>query len=257
MPEDTGTATIEIPTSIADMTEQEAVDTVLTKQMQYEEHYGKPLCFILAKKHSQRLPGKNKLYIKGKPLVVYAIEAAKQSEIFGSVIVSSDDMEVLEMAYEAGALVHKRTYELCTPKVQMKQVMRFLLQVYKAQVFCLLTPCNPFVTSDDLKAGYDILMEKETNYVISVKKGKPVEYALTLNKDKFITPRLGMKRTQELKPVYYADGGFVFARSEAFTYEYDYGFYGSRCALYETPHVSVDIDTKSDYEYAKYLMEVI
>lgn len=249
------TAAIEIPTSLATMPEQEAVDSVITKQMQFEEKAGKPLCFILAKKHSQRLPGKNKLSLGGKPLVVHAIEAAVKSEIFGGVIVSSDDLELLEIAYENKALIHKRPYELCTPKIQMKQVIRFLLSVYKCDVFCMMSPCNPFVTPEDLKAGYDMLINQEANYVISVNKGKPIEYALTRNKDGFITPRLGMKRTQEMKPVYYADGGFVFSRRDAFQGEFNYGFYGSRCALYETPHISVDIDTKDDFEYARFLME--
>lgn len=255
MPEDTGTATIEIPTSLATMTEQEAVNSVITKQMEFEESYGKPICFILAKKQSTRLPHKNKLPLNGKPMVVYPIEAAKKSELFASVVVSSDDMEILEIAYEAGALVHKRVRELSTPRVQMKVVAKFLTMVYKCNIFCLMTPCNPFVTSDDLKAGYDMLVNKEANYVISVKKGRSVEYALKVKKDGFINPIIGLRRSQDVKIVYYADGGFVFARVGAFVNEFDYGLYGSKCALYETPHVSVDIDTQENYEYAKYLME--
>lgn len=209
-------------------------------------------CFILAKKHSERLPDKNKLSINGKPLIVYAIEAAQKSELFENIIVSSDDMELLEIAYEHKTLLHKRPYELCTSKIQQRQVMRFLLSVYGCDHFCLMTPCNPFVTAEDLKAGYEVL--REANYVISVKQGKPVEYALKLKRG-FIEPKLNVKRTQGYKPTYYPDGSFLFARSAVFMSEFDYGFYGSRCTIYEIPHISVDIDTKDDYEYAKWILE--
>jgi len=216
-----------------------------------EKEPAKPICFILARKGSKRLPRKAMLKINKKPLIHYPIKAAKDSGVFGAVVVSSDDMELLEYAYERKTLLHKRPRELCTSRVQQKQVMRFLLSLYRCDLFCIMTPCNPFVTPEDLKAGFELL--KESNYVISASEGKPVEYALK-EKKRFIEPRI-LKRSQEYKPTYYADGGFVFSKVEAFAHEFDYGFYGSGCALYKTPHISVDIDTEEDYKYAKWILE--
>ena len=45
--------TFELPTSLATMPESEISE--INKQMLYEETYGKPVCFILTKKHSQKL----------------------------------------------------------------------------------------------------------------------------------------------------------------------------------------------------------
>ena len=191
MPKDTSVK-IEIPTSLATMDDDELSD--ITRQMNSEEDFGKPICFILAKKQSQRLPHKNKLSI-GKPLLVRAIETAWASDIFETVVVSSDDMEILEMAYESKALLHKRPHELSTSRIQIRQVMRFLMDVYKCHIFCVLTPCNPFVTAEDLQEGYKMLIDKESHYVLSVRKGKP--NPMTVQKDGFITPVLNPLRSQK------------------------------------------------------------
>lgn len=246
---------IQLASSIVKMTEAEAVASIHTKWEEYEKEYLKPICFVLAKKVSKRLPHKNKLLINGKPLVVYAIEAAKAADIFSAVVCSTDDMEIMEMAYDTSkCLLHKRPYELTTSRVQMKQVVKFLLTIYRCTNFCMMSPSNPFVTPEDLKAGYDMLMEKHANYVMSVKRTKPMENLIQLDKDGYIPPK-SLKRSQNYKPTYIADGGFVFGNINAFSKEFDYGFYGSKCLPYITPHPSVDIDTQEDFDYAKYLME--
>jgi CMP-N-acetylneuraminic acid synthetase len=247
--QDASTKEIEISSTLINMTEEEAVKTIV----QFDER-NKPICFILAKRRSKRLPNKNRLKLNDKTLVIYPIEVALKSGLFKTVIVSSDSLDILEMSYEAGAMLHKRPIGLCTDKTQMKHVVKYLVEIYECDSFCVLTPCNPFVTSEDLINGYKMLIEKKANYVLSVIRTSPVEYALKL-KDGFIEPRM-LKRSQEYETTYYCDGGFIFARSEAFEHEWDLGFYGTRCTLYETPHKSVDIDTQEDFDYAKYLMGV-
>ena len=56
------------------------------------------ICVIPAKGNSRRLPGKNKMLFKGKPMVQRAIESAQRSYIFNRIIVSSDDLEILSIA---------------------------------------------------------------------------------------------------------------------------------------------------------------
>lgn len=65
----------------------------------------KVVAIIPAKADSRRLPRKNLTPMLGKPLPVWAIEAAKGSARIGRVIVSTLDEEIVQMAREAGAEV--------------------------------------------------------------------------------------------------------------------------------------------------------
>ena len=117
----------------------------------------KPVCLIPARGGSKRLPNKSLLKIKGKPLLWYTVKAALRSKLFADVIVTSDNEKILESAYEAGARLHKRPRELCSDRVQLKTVVRALLSILKVdKCVCLMPPCNPFVTVEDLIGGYEL-----------------------------------------------------------------------------------------------------
>ncbi len=216
----------------------------------------RPICFILARRGSKRLKNKNKLMLHGKPLIQYAIDAAKTSEIFQGVVVSSDDMDILEMAYDSHCLCHQRPKGLAGDKIQMKDVIKYLFECYSVgEVACLMTPCNPFITSDDLKAGLQLFKEKDANYVMSVKKAQPHPMlAMKLVKGT-IEPANGLQRTQKYEPMYFADGGFIFFKPSVFLQEFGYGFYGTKNYPYITPHLTVDIDTQENFDLAQKLME--
>ena len=61
------------------------------------------ICVIPARGGSKRLPRKNVVDFFGKPMIAYSIEAAKASERFARVVVSSEDAETLEIARKYGA----------------------------------------------------------------------------------------------------------------------------------------------------------
>ena len=223
------------------------------------ETIAKPVCIIPAKKLSVRLPGKNKALVGGKPLVMHAIDVAKASDIFSMIIVSSDDEDVLEMAYEAGVFPHKRPAFLLKPSLQMKDICLFVMklsQVPKADVFCLLPPPNPFRTAKDLRDGYEMIWEKDANYVMTVVRSlPPPQLGLRMAKG-YLVPERGfeyIKQAQKLEPLYRHDGAFIFARREVFEIEYEYGFYGSKVLPMILPRKTIDIDTEDDLLYARYL----
>jgi CMP-N,N'-diacetyllegionaminic acid synthase len=63
------------------------------------------VAIIPAKGDSKRVPGKNLRMMLGKPLVAWAIEAAKKSSMVGRVIVSTSDEKIAEVARKYGAEV--------------------------------------------------------------------------------------------------------------------------------------------------------
>lgn len=65
----------------------------------------KVVAIIPAKGNSKRVPGKNLRVMLGKPLPVWAIEAAKASKKIDRIIVSTQDEEIAQMARATGAEV--------------------------------------------------------------------------------------------------------------------------------------------------------
>src|SRR4051794_32365369 len=63
------------------------------------------LAIIPARGGSKRIPRKNIKPFCGKPMIVWSIEAALQSNCFDKIIVSTDDPEIEKFAENAGPLV--------------------------------------------------------------------------------------------------------------------------------------------------------
>ena len=56
------------------------------------------LGLVLARGGSKRIPRKNMMPIAGHPLIYWTIEAAKRSSAIDTIVVSSDDSEILTFA---------------------------------------------------------------------------------------------------------------------------------------------------------------
>ncbi len=73
------------------------------------------ICIIPARGGSKRIPHKNIKPFLGKPIIRYSIEAALESRLFDTVMVSTDDEAIATMARNAGALVPVLEAHVNTP----------------------------------------------------------------------------------------------------------------------------------------------
>ena len=90
------------------------------------------LAVIPAKARSTRLPGKNQALLGGKTLVVRAVEVARESGLFDTVMVSTDDPAIAELANAAGAEVpFRRDAALTEDTVEVPEVARDALEWYQ------------------------------------------------------------------------------------------------------------------------------
>lgn len=114
------------------------------------------LAIIPAKKNSRRLPNKNMLPIGGVPMVVRAIRCAKESGIFDGVVVSSEDLEILNVARGAGARTNWRLPQLSDDEVQTAAVVFYALCALDLEydAFCVLNPTSPLRTPEELREAY-------------------------------------------------------------------------------------------------------
>ncbi len=83
------------------------------------------LAVIIARKGSRGLPGKHTKTLVGKPVIAYSIEAALNSRSLDSIILTSDDPEVQQIAEDYGIPVTGRPEDLASDTATVDAAARF------------------------------------------------------------------------------------------------------------------------------------
>lgn len=216
------------------------------------------LAIIPARHGSLRLPGKNTRLIGGKPMVQWTIEAALQSTSVDSVLVSSDDPEVLNVARAAGvSLVVKRPPALAAPGSSSADVVRHALTAAQAaglstDVICLLQPTSPARNSGHVDEAFDLKVSREAAAVVSVcELDHPLAWCVSIDESQ----RLGRLSPAgaHLAACYRLNGAIYIVDRRTFE---EHGEFSPAGTLgYVMPrHYSVDVDTQYDFDFACALM---
>ncbi len=92
---------------------------------------------------SKGVPRKNIKEIAGKPLIAWTIEAAKESKLLDDYFVSTEDLEIAEVAKDYGAKVIERPKELAEDHVVTIDVLRDFLNKIEADILVLLQCTSP------------------------------------------------------------------------------------------------------------------
>ncbi len=142
------------------------------------------LCFIPARGGSKRLPRKNLLPLGGRPLLVWTIDAARDSNLFDEIVVSSDDNEILALARDAGVRADRRPDALGGDRIRFIEVLDELLrrpaETGRFATATTLLPTCPFRTAADIAAAFELLTPG--NSVVSVSHYEfPPEFAADLH----------------------------------------------------------------------------
>lgn len=114
------------------------------------------LAVIPARGGSKRVPRKNLREYRGKPLIQWAIEAARGSRYLDQITLTSDDEEILSTATGYGLCnVVPRPAHLATDGASNEDVLRYELQRFNWINFVwvvLLQPTSPLRTAEDIDA---------------------------------------------------------------------------------------------------------
>ena len=118
----------------------------------------KTIAIIMARGGSKGLPRKNVKNLDGKPLIAYSIEDAKNSGVCDTVLVTSDDDEIIRIAKNFGATVSfKRPAELANDRVPPEPVIQHALIEHekitnqKFDIVVYLQPTDIFRPKDVIK----------------------------------------------------------------------------------------------------------
>lgn len=222
------------------------------------------IALILARGGSKRLPRKNILLLKDKPLIAWTIESAQKSKFVDRVIVNSDDDEIIAIAQKYNAEVpYKRPAELATDTTTSSEVILHAISELKLSqdktIIILLQPTSPFRTSQDIDEVLSLLVNNNADGVVSVCKcsHSPI-WSNTLPKNlsmgSFIQEQYQNKRGQDL-PIYYRLNGSIYAYTVTSIIRNRGVFYSDKVYGYVMEESrSIDIDNLFDFEFAEFLM---
>ena len=212
------------------------------------------IAVITARGGSKRIPRKNIKEFMGKPMLAYAIEATVNSKVFDEVMVSTDDVEIAEIAKQFGAKVpFMRSEKTANDFATTVDVLDEVISEYKKRgktfdELCCIYPCVPFLTADVINNAYEKFKTSGVDRLIPVVKYSfPIQRAFKLNEQgllEYREPENAPKRSQDLEPMYHDVGMFYFFKTEKMN--------SDKIAMLEMDEAMVqDIDNDSDWRMAE------
>lgn len=226
----------------------------------------KILAIIPARGGSKGVPGKNIKVLGGKPLIAYTIESALRSALLTTVMVSSDCLEIMEVAKQWKAEVpFQRPAILSNDATPTLAVVQQAIQFYqeKGEVFdavCLLQPTSPFREAGFIDVAIQQFMVSNADALVSV---LPVphefnpHWTFKTNDKGFLKIATGEKelitRRQELPQAFHRDGSIYITKMDSIKKG---SLYGQKLSYIESnPNFYVNIDTVDDWLNAENLLK--
>lgn len=223
----------------------------------------KNIAIITARSGSKGLKDKNIKLLLGKPMLAYSIEAAIESCMFETVMVSTDSEQYASIAKEYGADVpFLRSIENSGDKAGSWDVVKETLHRYldiskKFDTVCLLQPTSPLRTASDIFLAYEMLSVNCADAITSVcKSDHPIQYYLEL--DDSLSLRSFRDKTVDLPRQklgqYYRINGAIYIRKILYNCDNIELIDHKELAFVMSRKNSVDIDTIDDFDYAEFLL---
>jgi CMP-N,N'-diacetyllegionaminic acid synthase len=220
---------------------------------------------IPARGGSQGVIGKNMRLLGDKPLIHYAIDAAKRAKKVSLVVVSTEDEAIAQYAVSVGAKVLRHPAILSTDSSATYPVIRWALREleqkgYAIDLCAVLRATTPLRTAEDIDNAISILITNpDADSVVSVRPAIGI-HPIRLKRvepdgrlvDAFEEEGNSPKRRQELEPLYLRNGGIYLARRDVVITN---GLWGGHCLAYVMPEErSVNINTEYDFLVAQLLL---
>jgi CMP-N,N'-diacetyllegionaminic acid synthase len=230
------------------------------------DHRPRILAVVPARGGSKRLPRKNVRPLAGRPLIDWSIRAALDSGVCVEVLVSTDDVEIGDIARQSGALVPwLRPAELSHDTVGTAPVLTHALAWYEQQhgavdAVLLLQPTSPFRTAASVRVACATFASQPSEPQYPVVSVSPVvnhpAWTFYLNDD-VMEPCLGWDslsiRSQDLPPAYGLNGALYVIPAADVRKGLPIVRPGVIAHLMPDPVEGLDIDTPADWNEAERL----
>jgi len=219
---------------------------------------------VTARGGSKRIPGKNSRLLGGQPLVTRTIRAAQNARLIDTVMVSTDDYHLADIARTAGAEVpFMRPKELAGDEASHYDVISHALDWIECQntsleAIVLLQPTSPFRTAQHIDEAITLWRARAPDSLVSV---CPVAHhpAFMFKQQQdgsltsFLSPQSGYQRSQDQEPLYVLNGAVYVLGPDPFR-DRDTVLGASPTGYVMDSVSSHDIDTPDDWKIAEALV---
>lgn len=178
----------------------------------------KSIAIIPARGGSKRIIKKNTKLFFGKPIIAYSIETALKSQIYDEVMVSTDDVEIAEIAIKYGAKVpflrsEKNSSDFATTVDVIFEVINWYKQNnINYELATCIYACAPFVNEQLLKNSFEIIDRQKADCVFpAISYSHPIQRAFTITENnliKIIDHINPNSRTQDIEKSFHDAGMF-------------------------------------------------
>lgn len=233
----------------------------------------KVIGIIPARKGSLRLPNKHHIKLLGKPMFAYTIEAALKSKFIDRVVISSDDLELKEMAKTYNIEFIERPNKLSTATAAIDDAFRHVCRYlydrdgFKPDIVIAMqgnVPVRKEGQIDEVIQRFEKLPEATAICTAQELRLRP-EWAKTLkNKntgevDSYLTGYTGYRK-QDYPKLYILDGA-IYGVRESILFEHEgekkfHSWLGKslRIIIQEHPMYSIEIDNPDEIQLAVYYL---
>lgn len=228
----------------------------------------KILGVITARGGSKTIPGKNIKLLAGKPLIVYTMETARNSDVFDRIILSTDSEEIAAVARERGCEVpFMRPPELARDDTPHLPVMRHAVswmrehEGYEPDAVVILQPTSPFRTVRHIQEAAALFESTDADSVVSmspVPQHLNAHWQFAMDDNGLLRLATGepiadvIRRRQDLPPRYQRNGVIYIFKPHLLFAPVNPNFYGERVAGYVMSEKdSININETEDWEEAE------
>ena len=218
----------------------------------------KILGLIPARGGSKGIPRKNIKHLLGKPLIAWTIEAALKSLKFDSLVVSTEDDEIAEVARAYGADVpFMRPAELArdsTPGIF--PVLHAIEKLPDFDLILLLQPTSPLRTSGDIVGIIDFALSKKVESVVSICESPAHPHSIFQLIDTRLSPILSHEPAQcrQNRPKAFSLNGALYLAKPSWVLSNQSLIESDSCGYVMPKSRSYDIDDEEDWIVCEHLL---
>tara|TARA_B100000795_G_C22801739_1_gene442303 strand:+ start:2669 stop:3358 length:690 start_codon:yes stop_codon:yes gene_type:complete len=217
-------------------------------------------CVIPARGGSKRIKNKNIVMFNKKPLIYYSINAAKKTNLFKKIVVSTDSNRIKFLSEKFGAVVpFKRAKSISEDKSSSIDVLKDVIKRIniKDDYIFFVYPTSPTINQNDLIKAWKKIKKEKADCLIAVKEyeSNPLR-SLVLDKNtgylKFKFKKYQRKNSQDLPKLYQDSGSFYIfnikslMKSKLFIPKKTIAFHLKK-------YDYVDINDQEDLEFSQFL----
>ncbi len=221
----------------------------------------KVLAIIPARGGSKGLPHKNLIEVGGKPLLAWTIIEALKSRLIDRLILSSEDVEIIEIAKKWGCEIpFVRPSNLATDNATTAEVALHTLKKLddNYDYVVILQPTSPLRSYQDIDNCIEDCHHRNTSSCVTVSKAEKSPFWMYFldngnHMQAVIDTTNRPTRRQELPPAYALNGAVYVVKSECLQKTGKF-IHKDTIAHIMPWERSIDIDTKTDLNIFRYLL---